>query len=249
MLEHFASTNPPVYPVEGQIWYDKNINQIKIYDGSIWKNTIDGSEGGLINGQFIINEPTEDYNAATKKYVDDAIFDINNGYDFGNLHGSYDISTGVLNIALTSTNYVDVVIPSIDSLTINSEFDDNTNNLTITLSNNNTSTVSIPNANKLTISGTYDSINGILTLALSNGDTAVINNLKPNISRHVLVTPGDTSTLTVPEYVMNTNRLWVFRNGIKQILGSAEDYQEMNTTTLLFNTIIPAGTKFELMYL
>lgn len=38
LLENFASTNAPLRPVEGQLWYDttNNEDQLKIYDGTQW---------------------------------------------------------------------------------------------------------------------------------------------------------------------------------------------------------------------
>jgi hypothetical protein len=33
MLENFSNTNPPVSPLTGQIWYDTNIDKLKVYDG------------------------------------------------------------------------------------------------------------------------------------------------------------------------------------------------------------------------
>lgn len=38
LLENFANNNPPLNPVEGQLWYDTSIgvDQLKIYDGAKW---------------------------------------------------------------------------------------------------------------------------------------------------------------------------------------------------------------------
>ncbi len=37
LLENFASNNQPVNPVEGQLWYDTNNEQLKIWDSTNWK--------------------------------------------------------------------------------------------------------------------------------------------------------------------------------------------------------------------
>tara|TARA_B100000900_G_scaffold149622_1_gene127095 strand:- start:9518 stop:11671 length:2154 start_codon:yes stop_codon:yes gene_type:complete len=38
LLENFADVNPPLNPVEGQLWYDttNDVDQLKIYDGTNW---------------------------------------------------------------------------------------------------------------------------------------------------------------------------------------------------------------------
>lgn len=47
LLENFAANNPPVNPVEGQIWYDNTtgVDQLKVYDGTNWV-----ASGGLKKG-------------------------------------------------------------------------------------------------------------------------------------------------------------------------------------------------------
>lgn len=38
LLENFANTEPPVRPIEGQLWYDntEGVDQVKVYDGTNW---------------------------------------------------------------------------------------------------------------------------------------------------------------------------------------------------------------------
>ena len=38
LLENHADVNPPLNPVEGQLWYDttNDVDQLKIYDGTNW---------------------------------------------------------------------------------------------------------------------------------------------------------------------------------------------------------------------
>lgn len=47
LLENFANVNPPINPVEGQLWYDTTdgVDQLKIYDGTSWV-----AAGGLKKG-------------------------------------------------------------------------------------------------------------------------------------------------------------------------------------------------------
>src|SRR4051812_17855634 len=37
LLENFASTTEPSNPLEGQIWYDSSVRQLKVYNGSAFK--------------------------------------------------------------------------------------------------------------------------------------------------------------------------------------------------------------------
>jgi hypothetical protein len=39
LLENSASTSAPIAPLQGEIWYDKSTNQIKVYDGTSFKPT------------------------------------------------------------------------------------------------------------------------------------------------------------------------------------------------------------------
>lgn len=36
LLDNFSNTTEPPNKVRGQIWFDKNINKLKVYDGSTW---------------------------------------------------------------------------------------------------------------------------------------------------------------------------------------------------------------------
>ena len=36
LLEHFANVNPPARPLNGQAWFDTNINLLKVYNGTTW---------------------------------------------------------------------------------------------------------------------------------------------------------------------------------------------------------------------
>ena len=37
LLENSASTSTPSAPIKGELWFDANTNQLKVYDGSSWK--------------------------------------------------------------------------------------------------------------------------------------------------------------------------------------------------------------------
>lgn len=45
LLDNFSNTIEPPNKVRGQLWFDKNINKLKVYDGSVWQ--IIGSSSSL----------------------------------------------------------------------------------------------------------------------------------------------------------------------------------------------------------
>lgn len=37
MLEHFANSTAPTYPIEGQLWYNNASGRLSVYDGGVWR--------------------------------------------------------------------------------------------------------------------------------------------------------------------------------------------------------------------
>ena len=67
LLENFANANPPLNPVEGQLWYDTtdSIDQLKIYDGTNWvaagglkKNASEPDSTNSVKGDLWVNTST-----------------------------------------------------------------------------------------------------------------------------------------------------------------------------------------------
>lgn len=57
LLENFASSTSPRNPLQGQLWYDKNENRLKIYDGSTFRAgagpiVAESQPGGLVAGDI-----------------------------------------------------------------------------------------------------------------------------------------------------------------------------------------------------
>lgn len=57
LLENFASSTSPRNPLQGQLWYDKNENRLKIYDGSTFRAgagpiVSEAQPGGLVAGDI-----------------------------------------------------------------------------------------------------------------------------------------------------------------------------------------------------
>lgn len=60
LLENFANKKPPTSPLQGQLWFDSNNVNLKIYDGSNFKqlaviSTATSTPGNLQNGDFWLN--------------------------------------------------------------------------------------------------------------------------------------------------------------------------------------------------
>jgi hypothetical protein len=61
-----------------------------------------------------------------------------------------------------------------------------------------------------------------------------------SVTRTRLTAPGGTTVFTVPSYVIGTNNLQVWVQGVKQISGTA--YTETSSTSITFSSSLPAGT-------
>lgn len=76
LMEHFAYSSAPAYPIEGQIWYKNDTKQLFAYDGSSWYSvaiTSGAMTANLDMGGFLINNlgtPVAGTDAANKDYVD-----------------------------------------------------------------------------------------------------------------------------------------------------------------------------------
>jgi microcystin-dependent protein len=68
LLENFSNGEPPINPIQGQLWYDNNpgVNQLKIYDGTTWsaagglkKAAIEPEVANSIIGDLWVNTDTQ----------------------------------------------------------------------------------------------------------------------------------------------------------------------------------------------
>jgi len=62
LLENFASPTTPDRPIEGQLWYNNNTEQLLIYDGTVWvsasglkKSTTEPDPGQAITGDLWVD--------------------------------------------------------------------------------------------------------------------------------------------------------------------------------------------------
>jgi hypothetical protein len=150
----------------------------------------------------------------------------------------------------TTKLYVDTMFNSIDTnLQLSSSYNEVNGNLEIQVGNvnsaNNT-TVYIPPVSELAILAQYNEFNEELTVSLSNGQHSIVKITKPTIARTKIISAGE-SIFFIPEYIVNSNRLWIFVNGVKQILD--DDYIETDSTTVTFTLPQAVGVKLEFLYI
>jgi len=63
LLEHFAYSDPPLNPVEGQIWYKSDEQLLKVYDGTQWKGLTEGGDAGpTVKNVYYVSESGSDSN-------------------------------------------------------------------------------------------------------------------------------------------------------------------------------------------
>lgn len=62
LLENFSSVSPPANPIQGQIWYDRAVGRLKVYDGVRFRSadttSVANTEPELLSGDLWINNET-----------------------------------------------------------------------------------------------------------------------------------------------------------------------------------------------
>ena len=129
MLENFAGPTPPVYPIQGQTWYNNSSNSLLIYDGANWNVLSDGSGGGsgsylplyggTLLGNLTISPPYNIISSAipitnndltNKLYVDTAI-----STAIASINISPSSTSGVTSVGLTLPTIFNVTHPTVTS--------------------------------------------------------------------------------------------------------------------------------------
>lgn len=158
------------------------------------------------------------------------------------LTGAISNSTDVVNKL-----YVDNAINTIGVGQILTNYDALTGILTTQIGDpTNSTTAVIPPVSQLTVTALYDVSTETVTITLSNENQATVQITKPNIARTIIISAGE-AMYTIPEYIIGNNRLWIFVNGIKQLIG--DDYTETDSTTITFSTSQSIGAKIEFLYI
>ncbi len=115
LLENFAYTSPPAYPIRGQLWYDTSTQNIKFFDDSTWKAVGSNIVGNVsLTGNLFIgpnNLQIQDLGNVT----------ITNSYNLGNIRFVNNIggtltntlvingNTGLITVSGNATNNFGVV--------------------------------------------------------------------------------------------------------------------------------------------
>lgn len=123
MLEHFAYSTPPVYPIQGQMWFKNDAPQgLFVYDGAAWQPVLIGSfpiTADLDMGGFkIVNlgAPTNPNDAVNLQYANTNFVNISGDTMTGSLimsGGATQIvqpNAPVVNNDLTNKLYVDTLV-------------------------------------------------------------------------------------------------------------------------------------------
>lgn len=237
ILENFANSSAPAYPIEGQLWYDNALGSLKIYDGATWQVVAISSlplSGVLDMNNFrIINvdDPVDPQDAVTLAYADT---------NYVNVGG--DTMTG------------DLTLPTLNATTVNTGTATITTTLDVSgnvISNVGTPTLGTDAANKdyvdNTTINTLDDIGDVSAAAPTSGSTIIYD----TGSSEWVSTPLNLNALldvdtTAPAPVLNDVLRWdgaVWRPaaGGGGGGGGFDDYVESGTlsgTTLVLSRIL-----------
>jgi hypothetical protein len=66
LLENFASANPPINPISGQLWYNKSDAKLKVYDGEIFRNV---NNVAVSSTEPILSIPGDSWYDTTKRQL------------------------------------------------------------------------------------------------------------------------------------------------------------------------------------
>jgi hypothetical protein len=223
--------------------------------------------GGIMTGVLqLASDPVNTLDAATKQYVDKKL-STSGGIMTGILQLASD-PVGVLDAA--TKQYVDTtVVNSSASVVISGSLDTSTNELHLVKSQGQPDVV-IPNiaaaghthqspsiyvdlsrypSEPLNIAFASDAAYPIIpldqiinSLDTSKAATTYVDT-KTTITRSIVTSTG-AANYTTPPYVVGSNRLWVFVNGVKHYEGASDDYTEngvvgTTSTSITFITNIP----------
>lgn len=236
MLENFASNGvPPAYQTTGQLWFDISTATLRLCTNSTGSGTWEGllkTTGGTMSGDLVMSDgntvtglplPTQPTDATPLAFVQNHM-SLYLPITGGNLTGVLTLSADpTAQLGAATKQYVDSGLNTKSNIIHNHD------------------------ATYMTRSG--DTMSGPLTLNanpssdLHAATKQYVDNTM-SVSR-VLVTSVGQTVFSTPPYVVGSNKLWVFVQGVKAYEGSSESYTEDSPTQITFTYTIPAGTKVE----
>jgi hypothetical protein len=201
--------------------------------------------GGVMTGILqLVSDPINTLDAATKQYVDNAV--VNSSASVV-ISGSLDVTTNDLHL-VKSQSQPDVVISNIAAAGHTHQAPGIYVDLTRYPSEP-LNTAFASNAAYPVIP--LDQI--INSLDTSKAATTYVDT-KTTIARSIVTSTG-TANYTTPSYVVGSNRLWVFVNGVKYYEGSSDEYTEdgvtgaTSTSITFIANIPPSGASNRIEFL
>lgn len=111
LLENFANNTPPVTPIIGQTWFNKQLDTLSVRKSDhTWGNLINSTGGTFTGNVTLTATPVNDDHIVTKLYVDNITVAVGAQV----ITSSYDSITRELSIMLSNGSSAVVVIPRDD---------------------------------------------------------------------------------------------------------------------------------------
>lgn len=209
MLEHFANTTAPSYPIQGQIWYDSGAHRSKVYNGTSWDTlslqvagNIDAGGNRIINVANAIN-PTDAVNVqfGDARYLMLAGGAVTGATTFASTVGVSGVATFGSNVILTGA--AQLTLPNVPVATTDGANKDYVDSSIIT-GNATLLAQAATAAAALYIAKAGDTVPGLLTLMNTGG----INSAGPVSISDTLTTTG-TAAIVGP---LNVTGMSTFSN-------------------------------------
>ena len=109
LLENFSKTSAPTKPIRGQIWFDSNTNDLKVYNGSAFVNAIKAASSLTISSTLSVTGNANVGNLGTAGNITAGYF-IGDGSQITNISGVNSIINGNSNVRVIANSNVTVSV-------------------------------------------------------------------------------------------------------------------------------------------
>jgi hypothetical protein len=109
LLENFSKTSAPVKPIRGQIWFDSNTNDLKVYNGSAFVNAIKAASSLTVSSTLSVTGNANVGNLITSGNITAGYF-IGDGSQITNISGVNSIINGNSNVRVIANSNVTVSV-------------------------------------------------------------------------------------------------------------------------------------------